>query len=170
MGKRTRGHDREVAYFCPECQSIEVVVQIPRIIDPKNKDGAKTAECKFCGWKGKAAELIGAITPKNQQFWNAEKIGNLLIGVTLKHAAGPILQAMAFVGLLPKIQGSLEERESAQQLREEVTKEVLASAVTTAYETAARLVPAHYARFDVEQGAAVEATFSYKPEAANDPS
>jgi hypothetical protein len=166
---QTKQADREVGYFCPECQSIEIEVEKNLIIDPSRKDQGKTATCKLCNWSGPVADLIGAITPKGEQFWDAEKVANVLMGVCLKHGAGPILQALAFVGLLPKIRGGAEEQASAIAIREEVTKEVLAAMMTVAFEAAAKLVKPHYEKFDQEQGEAVEKVFSFAPpEAAND--
>lgn len=158
---QTKETDREVAYFCPSCQSIEVEISKALIIDPTKKDRGKTACCKLCGWEGSTEELIGAVSPQNEQFWDAEKIANLLMSVSLKHGAGPLLQALDFVGLLPKIRGTAEEQDSAKAIREELTKRVLEAMMTTAFESAAELVAPHYKRFDSVQGESVERVFSF---------
>lgn len=162
----TKGNTmREIAYFCPQCQGNEM--ELGAVQDA---DGSVAAQCKLCKWSGRSTEIVGAVSPANAQFWNAEKLGNVMMIALARHGAGPLLQALELLGILPRIPVSdegtltperLAEAESAQECRNRVMQAVVGAAVTAAYETAAEVVTAHYAKFDQEQGAAVERVFQF---------
>lgn len=160
------GYGTQLGYFCPQCQSIEVSVQRPLIIDPIKPNGGATASCGHCGWGGGAEELIGALAPENEQFWTGERVANVMLGTVARHAAGPLIQVLGFLGLTPQLIDAttrdattiLEDSShnaDAQVIRDKVMQAVLAAAITAAYETAAELTPPFYAKHgDPTQGAA----------------
>lgn len=88
-------------HFCPECGGIDLIFEDKLIshIRPGAK-GATPAKCPNCGWEGVLSETIGAVT--KEVFWDIEKISSVLLRVVAKHAAGPFVQVMEFVGLLPR--------------------------------------------------------------------
>lgn len=75
--------------FCPKCAYIGVIV------------AKGQAECPLCQWKGEARETLGAIT--TETFWDEKKVGDLLIAILARHSAGPLVQALEHIGLLPKM-------------------------------------------------------------------
>lgn len=75
--------------FCPKCAYIGVIVANGR------------AECPLCQWKGEARETLGAIT--TETFWDEKKVGDLMLVVLARHAAGPLIQALEHIGLLPRM-------------------------------------------------------------------
>lgn len=156
---------REITYFCPKCQGNEMVFGSVR-----DAFDTVSAACNLCKWSGRSDETVGAVSPANVHFWNAEKIGNVMLIAMAKHGAGPLIQVLELLGIMPPIPTSaegtmtarqLEEAQSAQECRDRVMQAVVGAAVTAAFETAAEVSPAHYARFDQEQGAAVERVFQF---------
>jgi hypothetical protein len=152
---------QDIQYFCPKCQGMELRIKQPEIYDVTKKNGGATAHCPLCNWTGLAEEVVAALRPENAEFWTSDRVANVMLYALTKHAVGPVLQALELVGMLPRIQGSDEEQASARQIREHVIKEVLANTAATAFAAAATHAPQHYARFDPEQGKAVERVFSY---------
>jgi hypothetical protein len=156
---------REIAYFCPQCQSNEMTMG-----NVTAADGSVSASCGLCQWSGRSTEVVGAVSPANAQFWNAERIGNVMLIATAKHGAGPLIQVLELLGILPPVPGGTgytmtpEQREealSAQDCRDRVMQAVIGAAVTAAFETAAEVSLAHYNRYNKEQGAAVERVFQF---------
>lgn len=162
MCKVQRGAKREVGYFCPTCQGSEL--QLGTLADAT---GAVAADCMLCAWHGDTTQLIGALSPENSQFWTGERIGNVMLMAMAKHGAGPLIQAMELVGILPRIPGVStdprlqEEIVSAAECRNAVMQAVMGAAITAAFETAAQVVPQHYARFTDPTGGEAERTFSF---------
>jgi hypothetical protein len=144
----------QIAYFCPQCHGPEVSVEA-RAISMPNEGEAREARCKMCGWNGKSSDLIGAITPENASFWNAEKVANTLT-TTMARQVGPVIQCLQFLGLCPQIpelpanatDKQRAQRQDALNIRDELMRSVVGAAVTAAFETAASLVPDHYAFYD----------------------
>lgn len=157
---------REIAYFCPQCQGNEMA--LGTLLDT---DGSVSASCALCGWKGRSSDIIGAVSPANAQFWNAEKLGNVMLISLAKHGAGPMIQTLELLGILPPLPVSaegtltaekLEEAQSAQECRDRVMQAVIGAAVTAAFETAAEVSMAHYKKYNQEQAAAVESVFQFQ--------
>jgi hypothetical protein len=155
---------REIAYFCPQCQSNELT--LGSVMDIAS---SVSVSCALCKWSGRSNEVVGAVSPANAQFWNAEKIGNVMLIAMAKHGAGPLIQVLELMGILPPIPGSIEgitteraeEAQSAQECRDRVMQAVVGAAVTAAFETAAEVSASHYARYNPEQGAAVDKVFQF---------
>jgi len=156
---------REIAYFCPQCQGNEMA--LGTLLDA---DGSVSASCALCGWKGRSGDIIGAVSPANAQFWNAEKFGNVMLLALAKHGAGPLVQVLELLGIMPPVpvnaEGTLTseqlaEAQSAQECRDRVMQAVVGAAVTAAFETAAEVSLAHYRKYNQEQAAAVERVFQF---------
>lgn len=162
---------REIAYFCPQCQGNEMTMG-----QLQDTDGSVSATCGLCRWSGRSTEVVGAVSPANAQFWNAERIGNVMLISLAKHGAGPLIQTLELLGILPPIprpaEGTLagleEEAQSAQECRDRVMQAVIGAAVTAAFETAAEVSMAHYRKYDQGQAAAVERVFQFS-ETEGDP-
>jgi hypothetical protein len=149
----------EIAYFCPQCQGMELELQPNFLIGA----GPSVAKCKLCRWQGGSDQLIGALNPENEKFWTAERIANVLLAVSTKHAAGPLVQVLELLGLVPAVKGSLEEQRSAEAVREGVMKAVLEGVIVGAFETSALLSPAHFAKYDPDKGRAADRLFNEEP-------
>lgn len=139
---------REIRYFCPRCQGMELDIEMEGIIRVEGGVATNHARCKLCGWEGMHHELIGALSEANELFWTGERIANALIMAATKHAAGPMLQVLELIGLIPRVQGSAEEQKSAEAIREQVIRAVLEGIVTGAFETAAAMSPAHFEKYN----------------------
>jgi hypothetical protein len=148
----------QLHYFCPQCQGLELEVHRPRIVGVGDSG---YAHCKLCGWKGKPDELLAALSPGNAEFWTSERIANVLLNAAAKHAAGPMVQVLELIGIVPRIQGDIEEQQSAQGVREGVVKAVLEAVVTAAFRASAELAPAHYERFHPRMAEATGRVFRY---------
>ncbi len=143
---------REVQYFCPVCQSIELEFDVGglRLVGPDGKPMSGKAKCQLCGWHGSSAEVVGALSENNQTWWTPERVANALLYGISKVAAGPAIQLLELIGLVPKIEGSEEEQSSARMVREAVLKSILEAVVTAAFETAGPLTSGHYSQFRPE--------------------
>jgi hypothetical protein len=104
---------------------------------------------------------LASISARSENLWTSERVGNALLLVASKHAAGPMISTLELIGLVPPIRGEATEQESARSIREQVMRGILEAVVTSAFETAACLAPAHFARFAPELAPSVERTFSF---------
>jgi hypothetical protein len=138
----------EVQYFCPRCQGLEIEIAAQAILT--GQLGDRQARCHLCGWTGTVEDLIGALSPTGEVFWTSDRVASALLKGVTKFAAGPCVQLMEVIGLVPKIEGSVAEQQSARDVREAVLKAVLAAVVTAAFEAAAEPTLAHYRRFRPE--------------------
>lgn len=87
----------DARYFCPDCGSIDLKIEQGGLEVAK---GTRECECPNCGWKGPIAKTVGAAT--TQQFWDTKRVGDVMIRTVGIHAAGPLVQCLEFIGLLPK--------------------------------------------------------------------
>lgn len=152
----------DLHYFCPQCQSMELEIKRSMLVG-----GRSSASCKLCEWAGVPEELLATITPASGEFWTGDKVANALLSAAAKYAAGPMVQVLELIGLVPKVEGSVEEQESAQAVREEIVKAILEAVVTAAFETAAERTAQHFARFAKDKQESVNRVFSFA-EAADD--
>lgn len=105
----------DLKYFCPDCGAIELDInRSPIITGPGDEGGAGTASCTNCAWEGPISSMIGAAT--TQQFWDAERVGDVLLRVLAKTAAGPMIQCLEFIGILPKYKTEPDEDVPASKL------------------------------------------------------
>ena len=135
---------REIRYFCPLCQGMEIDLRQSNLVGIDQGP----ARCRLCSWTGSPDELIGALSEQNEKFWTSDRVASALLMAATKHAAGPMVQVLETIGLIPRIGGTPEEQVSATDVREGVMRAVLEGIVTGAFETAAVLSPAHFQKYD----------------------
>ena len=140
----------EARYFCPDCGSIDIILAGVDLVGPSG-GSAGAATCPNCDWTGPISQAIGALS--SERFWDVERVGSLLLRVVQKHAAGPMVQALEFVGLLPKPKTSddadfrgLDSAEVSRKLelhnaivqecRDLVMRDVFAAAITAGFAAA----------------------------------
>lgn len=152
----------DARHFCPDCGSID--------LDMTTKGGiitrpdTNTARCPNCGWSGPVSKTIGAVT--TEQFWDAERVGEVMLRVMAIHGAGPLVQALEFIGLLPRMkevppydllyddglppprQVAMKWNAEAQNSRNAVMQAIMEAAITAAFEEAER----QNRRFATEMG------------------
>lgn len=150
-------------YFCPQCQGPEVEVErLSLVVDI---DKGPKARCPLCHWEGHRSDLLTTVLADDvaiqPRIWNGDQVANAMLYVASRYAAGPILQVLAQIGLVPPLKGLEQEYASAQNIREIVVKAVIEAVVTSAFETAGKLSPEHYKRFAPERAEDIERIFSY---------
>jgi predicted RNA-binding Zn-ribbon protein involved in translation (DUF1610 family) len=154
----------EARYFCPDCGSIDLQIFNAELCDDEGKSLGR-AECPNCAWKGPLTATIGAMT--TERMWDANRVGDLMLRVMAVHAAGPLVQALEFVGLLPRQRllpmppppGSSPEEQvkyesdlaiyndpstmrwnrAAQEARDSVMRKIMEGAITAGFEEAERV-------------------------------
>jgi predicted RNA-binding Zn-ribbon protein involved in translation (DUF1610 family) len=153
----------DARHFCPDCGSIDLQITRQFVLVSKEEDTGATAKCPNCGWEGPLSKTIGAVT--SEEFWDIERVGDVLLRVVSRHAAGPFVQVMEFVGLLPRKkelreladelgypkdfpdlggEGDLREKLAkyntmVDQMREIVLKEMLAASISAGFEAAEKV-------------------------------
>jgi hypothetical protein len=100
----------EARHFCPDCGNIDLVITKAVLAGQTS-----SASCPSCAWSGPLNKTIGAVT--TEQFWDADRIGDVLLRVMATRAAGPLVQALEFIGLLPR------KRERPERLPTNYTQE-----------------------------------------------
>ncbi len=147
----------DMQYFCPQCQSIELDVERPLLVDVD----AGYAACHLCGWRGKPDELLAGLCPENADLWTSDRVANAMMLVAVRTAAQPLIELLEMMGMVPRVKGSEEEQRSAAHIRGELIRIVLGAYIPAAFEAASRLSPEHFARFDRRQAEAMVRVFSY---------
>lgn len=159
----------DARHFCPDCGSIDLVIEDKLLVHvhPESEDTHR-AKCPNCGWEGPLGKTVGAVT--TDQFWDIERVGEVLLRVVSKHAAGPFVQVMEFVGLLPRKMTLVDFAKSVgavppdhvgdvaddsvisswrahcdmvDKMREGVVKAMLAASITAGFEEAERVHRIH---------------------------
>ncbi len=107
----------EPVYLCPDCGFNELEIKNAGL---KGPDGGSLSRsrCPNCGWEGPTAQTVGVAT--TERLWNSKAIGDLMIRLVSKHAAGPMVQAYEFIGLLPKKRYLEEGQELTDELKAEI--------------------------------------------------
>lgn len=118
----------EARYFCPNCGSPDVnLVGSAEAIKLRNSIRGFKANCALCAWEGMSEDLMGAVTSK--EFYTIDKIANILLAATAKHAVGPMAQVLQLVGLLQP-----GDEEGLNKMMRAVSEAVITAAFTTASE------------------------------------
>lgn len=129
----------EARYFCPDCGSVDLII---------TGEVVKNVECPNCGWKGPINETLGLAT--TEKIWDIERIGSVMLRTMAVHAAGPLVQALEFIGLLQKkivLQNSTETAEHVRQVlwnkevqrsRDSVMQRICEAAITAGFNEAER--------------------------------
>lgn len=138
-------------YMCPDCGFNELKIQGEGLKGPDGESLA-TAECPHCAWEGPLSSTIGVLT--TERLWTSKAIGDLMIRLVSRHAAGPMVQAYEFIGLLPQkrdahaecpegatpseedLKAVAEHNDLAQACRNHVMKAVFAAAVEAGFTAA----------------------------------
>ncbi len=84
-------------YICKHCGCPDL--EMPKttiVVDAKDRE----VSCPNCQWKGPLSETAGIYT--SEKVYDTKAVLNLLLFVTTKHAAGPIAQALEFIGMIEK--------------------------------------------------------------------
>jgi predicted RNA-binding Zn-ribbon protein involved in translation (DUF1610 family) len=156
----------DARHFCPDCGGIDIQITRQFVLLAEAEDTGATAKCPNCGWEGPLSKTVGAVTA--EQFWDIERVGEVLLRVVSKHAAGPFVQVMEFVGLIPTkktleefadsigyekkadlgADGDLKEKlakynEMVDSMREQVVKAMLAASITAGFEEAEKMHRLH---------------------------
>lgn len=135
----------DARYFCPDCGSIDLKIEQMALTAPA---GTRECECPNCGWKGPISKTIGAAT--TQQFWDTQRVGEVMIRTMAIHGAGPLVQCLEFIGLLPKkldvpkvgedndlsveeLQRRTKHNVAAQIARDAVMQEICTAAITAGF-------------------------------------
>lgn len=84
-------------YICAKCGCPDLLMEKSSIVVAA-KD--RKVSCPNCKWEGSLLETAGIVT--TEKLYDTKAVLNLLIYVTTRHAAGPIAQALTFIGLLEK--------------------------------------------------------------------
>lgn len=84
-------------YICPACGCPDLEAEKSSIIVPAKE---RKVSCPNCKWEGPLSDTAGVLTSEN--VYDTKAVLNLLLFTTTKHAAGPIAQALIFIGLLEK--------------------------------------------------------------------
>lgn len=102
----------EARHFCPDCGNIDIQVTRKFVLLTEEEDTGATAACPNCSWEGPLSKAVGAVS--SEQFWDFQRVAEVLLRVVSKSAAGPFVQVMEFVGLLPKRMGIVEYAKEAE--------------------------------------------------------
>lgn len=84
-------------YLCPVCGCPDIEAEKTSLVLPAKE---RAVHCPNCKWTGMLSDAAGLLTTEN--VYDSTAILNLLLYTTMKHAAGPIAQALIFVGLLER--------------------------------------------------------------------
>lgn len=154
----------EARHFCPDCGSIDLEITNRELRDAEGKSLGR-AKCPNCAWEGPLTQTVGAVT--QGQFWDSKRVGDLMIRVMAVHAAGPLVQALEFVGLLPRKRekpaplpeaatdeervkyesdlalwedpGTVKWNRAAQEARDSVMRKIMEAAITEGFAEAERV-------------------------------
>ena len=128
----------EVRHTCPDCGFIDLEVSGDNIFDTEGRS-LGTARCPNCTWEGALSATVGVVS--SEQFWDSDRVGDVLLRVFAVRAAGPVIQVLEFVGLLPRIDEAQYQtvkgyRQRAQEARDNVMRRVMTAALTEAFTAA----------------------------------
>lgn len=82
-------------YICKQCGCPDLMMPKSNLVLDAND---KVAECPNCKWKGPLKDAAGIYT--TEKIYDTKAVLDLLLHVTTKHAAGPIAQALIFIGMI----------------------------------------------------------------------
>lgn len=85
-------------YICKQCGCPDLMEPQKSAIVLEAKH--RKVSCPNCKWEGPLSEAAGIYT--TEKVYDTKEVLNLLLYVTTKHAAGPIAQALEFIGMIEK--------------------------------------------------------------------
>lgn len=83
----------ELRPFCPTCTCLEITFS-----ELAEGSGGRAAKCELCGWSGNEQDLV--LVSSAEDFWDIERVGQVLLQVFTKHAIGPLIQALEHIGMV----------------------------------------------------------------------
>jgi hypothetical protein len=113
-------------YICPVCGCPDLMMPESSLVLSAE---LRSATCPNCNWKGSIKEASGILT--TEKVYDIKAIGRLLFHVTAKHAAGPLAQALALIGLLDP-----HDQEGLDKIMRDVCAAMVQAAFTSAGEHA----------------------------------
>jgi len=119
--------DQQV-YICSKCGCPDLEMSKSSIIVSADQ---KKVRCPNCKWEGTLSETTGILT--TEKIFDVKAVLNLLLFVTTKHAAGPIAQALVFIGLIEK-----GDQEGIDSVMRAATEGIIEKAFMAAAEHAAK--------------------------------
>lgn len=109
-------------YICPKCGCPDLEGDRSSLLLPASE---RKASCPNCKWGGMLSEAAGILT--TEKVFDTKAVADLLMYTTLKHAAGPIAQALLFVGLLEK-----DDQEGMDKVMRATVEAVIRESLTAA--------------------------------------
>jgi hypothetical protein len=82
-------------YICPQCGCPDIEVAQSSLVLPAKE---RPTRCPNCKWTGMLSDAAGIAS--TEKLFDTKAVLNLLLYVVSKHAAGPVAQALKFIGLL----------------------------------------------------------------------
>lgn len=82
-------------YICPQCGCPDIEISQSALALPASQ---RPVRCPNCGWKAMLSDAAGIAT--TEKVFDTKAVLNLLLYVVTKHAAGPVSQALQFIGLI----------------------------------------------------------------------
>jgi hypothetical protein len=137
----------EAHHVCPDCGSIDLELEQQSLHGPTGAPLGR-ATCPNCAWTGALRDTHGFAT--TEALWTVERVADLLLRVCAVHAAGPIVQSLEFVGLIPKklevapemqqpnwsAEDLREHNKTAQTIRDRVMRRTFEAMISAAFEEA----------------------------------
>lgn len=114
-------------YICPTCGCPDLMTAQSALALPAKE---RRTVCPNCKWEGMLSDAAGIAT--TEKVYDTKAILNLLLFVVSKHAAGPISQALQFVGLIDK-----DDQEGLDKVMRAATSGMIEQAFMAAAEHAA---------------------------------
>lgn len=119
----------QALYICPQCGCPDLVEPKRSAIVLPAKD--RNVHCPNCKWEGALSQAAGIAT--TERVYDSRAVLNLLLFVVTKHAAGPVAQALAFIGVLDPT-----DQEGLDHIMREATTGMIERAFVAAAEVAAK--------------------------------
>jgi hypothetical protein len=126
---------------CPECGCLEMDIDEKKIVTVDGPSSSR-AKCPACSWEGPLA--AAPMMADSDAIWDTQRAWQLILVVATKHAAGPMIQALEFLGYVPKLlNGPTKEvppnmvdkhNKVAAQIREDVSRAMFEGMVASTIE------------------------------------
>ena len=123
----------EAHHFCPECGAIDLTVEGRGVLDGEGTS-VGTATCPNCSWHGPLSATTGMVS--SESFFDINKVGDILLRVISTNAAGPLVQVLEYLGLIPRdadFVGVEGAEAKIQDARDHVMQRILADALDAAF-------------------------------------
>lgn len=116
-------------YVCPACGCPDLMEPKASVLTLSAKE--RKVHCPNCKWEGMLADAAGIAT--TERVYDTRAVLNLLLFVVTKNAAGPVAQALRYIGLLEE-----GDQEGLDYIMREATAGMIERAFVAAAEHAAK--------------------------------